>query len=459
MRSDFNFILVARFVLTGLLFCLFSPNDGFASSGNESVFPIRSNGPIKFDLDLCQFEGEGDSTRIEIYYSVYLAGVDTTKGTRNNRSILEIFVKIRSDTGNILYQVHDEKTINFSEASQSGQKTTFIDIKSFNLHTDSITVQLTIQDRETGDTGKVITPVKVRKFENRFSLSDLYFISHVQKATGSSVFERHGVMLVPHPSRTFFIRDDAKKVFVFYEINHLTFDTSKQSFYDVFTQVYDIKGKEVFKSIKELIKVGSTNSSRIEVIPVGNFKNGIYKILIQVLDRDSGDREEIARLFKILREDSEETDILPMSDEEAEIYYDQIKYIATDKELDIYEQLNPQGKQKFLLQFWKSRDPNPNTIENEFMLEHFRRIAYVEGKFKGGINSDMGRIYIKYGPPFEIERQISSTDISQEIEFWNYAVDNRAQFIFVDRNGDGKFALVHSTHEDEFSNPRWQQDL
>jgi GWxTD domain-containing protein len=368
-------------------------------------------------------------------------------------------VKILGDTGNILFQSHDEKTILFSDSSQSDQNTTFIDLKSFNLFTDSVTVQITIQDRETGKAGKVFAPVKVRNFENKFSLSDLYFVSHIQKATGSSVFERHGVMMVPHPSRTFFISDSSKKAFVFYEINNLTFYTSKQSFYDAFTTVFDIKGKEIFKSVKELIKVGSTNSSRIEIIPIGNFNNGIYRILVQVLDRDSGDRQEITKRFKILREDSEETDILPMSDEEAEIYYDQIKYIATDKELDIYDQLNPQGKQKFLLQFWKSRDPNPNTTENEFMLEHFRRLSYVEGKFKGGIDSDMGRIYIKYGPPFKIDRQISSIDISQEIELWSYAVDNRAQFIFVDRNGDGKFALVHSTHEDEFSNPRWQEDL
>jgi GWxTD domain-containing protein len=208
-----------------------------------------------------------------------------------------------------------------------------------------------------------------------------------------------------------------------------------------------------------LIKIGSTNSSRIEIIPIGQFNSGIYRILVHVIDRDSGSRQEITSRFKIIKENSEKTDILPMSDEEAQMYLDQIKYIATSRELDIYDQLNPQGKQEFLLQFWKSRDSNPNTTENEFMLEHFRRLSLVKAKFKGGINSDMGRIYIKYGPPYEIERKTSSVDISREIEVWTYAVDGRSQFVFVNRTGDGNFALVHSTHRDEFSNPSWQQDL
>ena len=459
MRSDSNFLFFASLVIVGILLCIYAPDYGFASSGNDSNFPIRSRGPIKFDLDLCQFDGNGDSTRIEIYYSVYLASGDIEGNVDNNKLTLDILLKVLSDSGNVLEQIHQEKTIFLSDSMHPAQNTTFIDLKSINLFPDSVTVQLTIKDKVTGKFGQVSTPVNIRIFDNNFSLSDLYFVSHVQRASGNGVFERHGVMLVPHPSRTFFINDDSKKGFVFYEINNLSFGQSKQSFYDVFVTVYDIKGKETFKTVKELLKVGSTNSSRIEVLPISKFNTGIYKILVQIIDRESGERQEITSHFKILREDSEETDILPMSEEEAAMYLDQIKYIATEKELDIYNQLNPQGKQAFLLQFWKSRDTDPSTTENEFMLEHFRRISYVEGNFKGGINSDMGRIYIKYGPPFEIERKVSSVEISHEIELWNYAAEYRAQFVFVDRVGDGKNVLVHSTHRDEFSNPRWQEDL
>ena len=148
-----------------------------------------------------------------------------------------------------------------------------------------------------------------------------------------------------------------------------------------------------------------------------------------------------------------------MSDEESQKYLDQIKYIATDQELKLYNQLNSKGKQEFLLQFWKSRDPDPSTPENEFMIEHFKRLAEVEGQFKGGINSDMGRVYIKYGPPLQIERMGLNVHITHAVEKWIYTINGRTEFVFVDRIGDGTYFLVHSTHLDEFSNPNWQDDL
>jgi GWxTD domain-containing protein len=437
---------------------IFAPDHGFASQDYKSIFPIRSTGPIKFDLDISQFDGGEDSTRVEFYYSVYLTSGDSANQTENNRSTLDIFLKILSDSGIVLDQFHEEKTISLYDSLQPSPNTTFINMKSLSLLPDTVTVQLIIQDKISGKKGQIFKPLQIRYFDNTFSLSDFYFVSHIQKASGSVVFERHGVMMVPHPSRTFFISDDTQKAFIFYEINNLTFEKSKQSVYDAIATVFDVKGNEVFKNVKELIKISSTNSSRIEVIPIGKLNNGIYKILVQVLDRESGIRQEITGRFRILK-DSKETNILPMSDEEAQKYLDQIKYIATDRELDIYKQLNPQGKQEFLLQFWKSRDSNPNTTENEFMLEHFRRLSIVEEKFKGGINSDMGRIYIKYGPPLEIERQTGTAEISQTIEHWIYALEGRTDFVFVDRIGDGKYVLVHSTHLDEFSNPGWQQDL
>ena len=459
MRKEYSFFVVKRWVIVVLLFYFFAPHHVFASAEDESIFPIRSSGPIQFDLDVSQFDGVGDSTRIEIYYSVYLTGQDSINPEGNNKSTLDIFLKVLGDSGIVLKKFQDEKTISFADSLQSSQNTTFIDLKRFNLFPDSVAVQLIIQDKVTGKKGEIYTPLHVRHFDNEFSLSDLYFISHIQRASGKSVFERQGVMLVPHPSRTFFISDDSQKAFIFYEINNLSFDTSQQSFYDAIATVFDIEGNEVFRNAKDLIKVTSTNTSRIEAMPIGTFNNGIYKFLVQVIDRESGIRREISRRFKILREDSDDTDILPMSEEESEKYFDQIKYIATDRELNLYNRLDSQGKQAFLLQFWKSRDQNPETPENEFMIQHFQRLSEAQERFRGGLNSDMGRVFITYGAPLEVERQELNVSATHSIVNWIYAINGRIEFVFVDRIGDGKYSLVHSTHLEEFSNPDWRRDL
>ncbi len=98
--------------------------------------------------------------------------------------------------------------------------------------------------------------------------------------------------------------------------------------------------------------------------------------------------------------------------EERENYYkkwlDQdVTYIITDEERAVFEQLSTaEERDQFIEQFWLRRDPNPETSENEFKVEHYRRLAYANDHFSVGApgwKTDQGRIYIINGPPDTIE--------------------------------------------------------
>ena len=82
-------------------------------------------------------------------------------------------------------------------------------------------------------------------------------------------------------------------------------------------------------------------------------------------------------------------------------------YIITDAERNAFKSLQSDPElEHFIEQFWQRRDPTPGTVENEFKEEHYRRIAYANDHFAGGIpgwKTDRGRIYITYGPPDEKE--------------------------------------------------------
>ncbi len=84
-----------------------------------------------------------------------------------------------------------------------------------------------------------------------------------------------------------------------------------------------------------------------------------------------------------------------------------VAYIITDEEKKAFKQLNTdEERQEFIEQFWLRRDPTPDTIENEFKEEHYRRIAYANEHYASGIpgwKTDRGRIYIMYGPADEVE--------------------------------------------------------
>ncbi|MBN2266350.1 MAG: GWxTD domain-containing protein, partial [Candidatus Aminicenantes bacterium] len=75
--------------------------------------------------------------------------------------------------------------------------------------------------------------------------------------------------------------------------------------------------------------------------------------------------------------------------------------------------------------FWKARDKTPDTPENEFKDEHYRRIEYANQYFgrglkAGGWRSDMGRVYITLGEPRTIERYENETGIYPMI-VWFYS--------------------------------------
>jgi GWxTD domain-containing protein len=84
-----------------------------------------------------------------------------------------------------------------------------------------------------------------------------------------------------------------------------------------------------------------------------------------------------------------------------------VVWIITDQERAAFKQLsNDEERDNFIEQFWLRRDPTPDTEENEYKEEHYRRIAYANEHFAAGIpgwKTDRGRIYIMYGPADEVE--------------------------------------------------------
>src|SRR5271157_6425487 len=84
-----------------------------------------------------------------------------------------------------------------------------------------------------------------------------------------------------------------------------------------------------------------------------------------------------------------------------------VRWIITDEEQKAFKMLsNDEERDQFIEAFWQRRDPTPDTEENEFKEEHYRRIEYANEHFAAGVpgwRTDRGRIYIMYGQPDEIE--------------------------------------------------------
>jgi GWxTD domain-containing protein len=97
-----------------------------------------------------------------------------------------------------------------------------------------------------------------------------------------------------------------------------------------------------------------------------------------------------------------------------------VAYIITDEERKAFSRLSTdEERQAFVEGFWLRRDPTPDTEENEFKEEHYRRIAYANEHYASGIpgwKTDRGKIYIMYGPADEVESHPSGGSYERPIE-------------------------------------------
>lgn len=158
-----------------------------------------------------------------------------------------------------------------------------------------------------------------------------------------------------------------------------------------------------------------------------------------------------------------------------------VAYIISDAERKALHDLsNDDERQSFVEQFWLRRNPTPETEENEFKEEHYRRIAYANERFASGVpgwKTDRGRIYIVFGPPDEIDTHPSGGSYQQTpqegggqittfpFERWRYryleGIGTNIAIEFVDPSMTGEYRLTIDPTEKNalLHTPAGQQQL
>jgi GWxTD domain-containing protein len=135
---------------------------------------------------------------------------------------------------------------------------------------------------------------------------------------------------------------------------------------------------------------------------------------------------------------------LPKSLKDLDVAIEQLRYVAKDNEWSLLKEAKtPEEKQARFLEFWKKRDPNPSTPRNEKMEEFYQRVEYANKHFKHyieGWRTDMGMIYLIFGPPNNVDRHPFEID-SKPYEVWSY-YDLNYSFVFVDQTGFGDYRLM-----------------
>ncbi len=119
------------------------------------------------------------------------------------------------------------------------------------------------------------------------------------------------------------------------------------------------------------------------------------------------------------------------------------RYLITREERRTFLNLPPSEREAFVAEFWKKRDPDPDTEENAFRDEYFRRIDQANRLFSDGGEpgwlQDRGRIYILLGPPSDRAAYPRGvTFYGLPTEYWTYGF---FPIVFIDRDWTGNYKL------------------
>lgn len=119
-----------------------------------------------------------------------------------------------------------------------------------------------------------------------------------------------------------------------------------------------------------------------------------------------------------------------------------VDYIINKEERKIFLELPDSGRDDFIAQFWKRRDPTPDSERNEYKIEYEDRVAKATAMFHGegrpGWQTDRGRIFILFGPPSErLTYPMDASGFCREI--WYYGA---FPVIFIDEHCSGYFVMT-----------------
>ena len=161
-----------------------------------------------------------------------------------------------------------------------------------------------------------------------------------------------------------------------------------------------------------------------------------------------------------------------LSEEEAaKLWLEEIAgYIIMPWEKDTWNRLStPEERVNFIDAFWKRRDPTPETPENEYQIEHYRRLAYANkffGAGRPGYKTDRGRMYILLGPPDEIDSAPMGRNVNQyPTEVWLYrdpphpSLPQNMEIAFVDTRSIGEYEITFNLLQDSDSSRRTEAFL
>lgn len=424
-------------------------------------------------ISTCVFKS-GSSGFVEVYF--HIPGESAAFAVQPDSNFIasvEVLLLFQQ-AGNIAR--FDKFTLHSPSMPRPGD---FIDVKRYALADGSYELSVEMRDlNRPEDTCTRIIPLTLDLNREKLLQSDIQLLAAVYRDSSDSPFCKNGLFLEPLPFQTY--GKNAFQLAFYHEIYHADIALA-----DDYLVSYRIDAHEPDNSRTFLI--GHKRRKPLPVDPlvilmdISSLPTGNYKLVVELRNRM---QELVSQKETFFRR--ENPFFRPTAADLANIPLDQEFVAALQvEELRLglralsprlagkeQEQLNllikgdsTEAQRRYLFTYWATQAPNSPELAWRQYMKVVQSVdnTFVSG-FRRGFETDRGHIYLKYGPPDDIETREQEPS-APPYEIWSYyhfpsTRQNNVKFIFYNPSlAPGDYVLLHSDAIGERQNPQWIRDL
>ena len=412
--------IVLFFLFIGIIFSQRQPSNT-GMSGN----PLKGNNFIRqYQLSVYTVASESsDSIRVLSYLSIPNHVLQFVKSSKGFKASYEATISIKRKKGDLVGRKNWSNDLITKTYLESTSK------EIFNIHFNEFRVPLgedyiisaELLDRDSNSSGIISKNLKLKKHSKDLSLYSPFFLDYLNGDWG----------LIDNEIPLFrnILGEQLVRTTVFvsgkvspgpYEIDVIVTNPKKQQLWE-----------KTFQSVAQ----NNYFEKRI-IIPDEISQQGL-RSKVDIILKQNGKQKKESVILSISR--------LGISSSVGNISQaiQNMRYILDDDEWKRLRKAKSDEQERLFIEYWVGRDPTPETKENELMDEYFSRINYSNVNFKtytDGWKSDMGMIYVLFGPPDDLE--VYNDPLSRMYQQrWHYYRINKF-FDFVDENGFGDYKLT-----------------
>jgi len=346
----------------------------------------------------------------------------------------------------------------------------FKDKRQFFLSPGTYNIEIEILDLNRENTKSITSHkiIEIEKYESDINISSIELIDYFSKTKTKNNFSKSGYDIYPMVSS--YLSDEVEKLAYYFEIYNSTKD--EQSYLIMqYIETYVSQNKLPNFIERKIVKLKPINSI-LNAFNIKKLPSGNYNLVIEL--RNSKNKVIASKKIFIQRVNHSflnTNSTIALNDSPIHLPKDSIDYfmesllpIANSIEYKILKynkkKLSHEKKKNYFTNFWESKNSkNPNGQ----WLHYKARVKYAEqnygNRIKHGFETDMGRIFLKYGKPNDIIEKLYEQGTYPYVMWHYYKTKSQSNVMFVFYHTtaiSNDMELIHSTMRNEISNPNWK---